>query len=72
MGNIDSLFLLHVPVTVLGVLAGELEGVRLDGERVVDLHHPAKVHALHQLVDLVVVEVVREDEHHLGDVPCLG
>lgn len=68
----DSLFLLHVPVTVVGVLAGELVGVRLNRVRIVDLHYLAKVHGLHQFVNLVVVKVVRENQHRLGDVTGLG
>lgn len=46
--------------------------MRLDGVRVVDLHHLAKVHALHEFVNLLVVKVMGEDEQHLGNVPGLG
>lgn len=64
----NSLLLLDVPGTILGTLAGEAVGVSLDGERVEDLHHFAEVDGLHQVVDLVVVEIVAEDEQHLVDV----
>lgn len=65
MATPNLLLLLHVPVTVLGIFAGELFRVRLNRVRIVYLHHFAKVHALNQLIDLVVIKVVREDEQDL-------
>lgn len=66
-----ALLLFDVSRTVVGIHAGILVRMRLNGVRVEDLHHLAEVDLLHQVVDVVVVVVVREHQQHLRNVPGL-
>lgn len=43
----------------------------LDGVRVEDLHDLGKVHALHKIVDLLIVVVVAEDDKSVLNVSSL-
>lgn len=45
--------------------------VRLYGIRIEDLQHLAKVNLLHQIVDVIIIVVVREYQQSLGNVACL-
>lgn len=45
--------------------------MRLYGVRIEDLQHLAEIDLLHQVVDVVVVEVVREDQQRFRDVARL-
>lgn len=67
----NSLLPLNVSGTIVGIDAGILVRMRLYGIRIEDLQHLAKVNLLHQIVDVIVVIVVREYQQSLGNVACL-
>lgn len=67
----DSLFFFDVAWAVVGILPGELIWMSLNGMGIKYLQHFAEVDALHQLVDLLIKEVVREHQQHLGYVSDL-
>lgn len=45
--------------------------MRLYGIRIEDLQHLAKVDLLHQIIDVIVVVVVREYQQSLGNIASL-
>lgn len=65
------LLLLNIARTIPRWLARELLWMCLYWVRVEDLHHPAEVNALHQLVDLLVIVVVAEHQQNCVDVSRL-
>lgn len=64
----ERLLLREIALTVARIVTWKFARVRLYRERIKDLQHFAKADTLHQLVDLVVVVVVREDQQRLGNV----
>lgn len=66
-----SLLLLHVSGTIVRIHAGILVWMRLYGIRIEDLQYLAKVDLLHQIIDVIVVIVMREYQQSLGNVTCL-
>lgn len=66
-----SLLLLDVPGTVVGIDAGILVRMRLHRVRIEYLQHLAEVDLLHQIVDVIIVKIVREHQQRLGNVACL-
>lgn len=64
----NILFLLYVPGTIVGIHARILIRMRLNGVWIKNLEYLAEIDLLHQVVDVIVIVVMRKNQQHLGDV----
>ena len=62
---IYSLLLANVSGTVVGALAGKGPRMRLYTMRIEDLHYPAEVDVLHEIIDIRVPDIVAEHQQRL-------
>lgn len=63
-----SLFFTDISWTIVWPFAGKSTGVGLYAVRIKDLHDPAEIDALHEIIDIRMPDVVAENEEGLFDV----
>lgn len=65
---LDSLFFANISRTIVGSLARKRARMCLYTVRIEDLHDPAKIDALHEIIDIRMPDIVAEYEKSLFNV----